>query len=412
MLLLLGIAIPSSAQDGPAQLQPIRPDIVEAEPAVQAAAEAMFRQAGETMKSAPAMTCRSTVKVMAGPEPRTVVVESKFGEDGSMQVEGLESLIVVKDGYINIVLFSVHDRFIRVPRSMQPSDNILTLFNERSLAGYEMLMREGQPPEVWLEPLMMRSVGKPKVTGLESVTTEDGTQLQRILVAGHLGSGSIDFDPEKKIIVAARSKMYPLTGAEDFSWEMTLEPKMAFLEKLPEPITFDPGRRIPVTTRSALDPVARNRLAVGDPAPVLRLPLLDGTILDLAEMRGKMVVLDFWATWCGPCKRSLPEFNQLYIEQGRNEKNVLVYAVDVMERASKMEERLEIVSTFWREQKYEVPTMVAPNDAVTKAWGISSIPYTVVIGPDGRIMEILVGYSPNSKARIDSALKKDKKGRS
>ena len=346
------------------------------------------------------------MKVVSGETTKSLIVDSMFGAEGTMRVETADSLIVVKDGWLNMILYSVYDRYIRVPASSQISDNIFTIFGDRALAGFEILMREGQPLKLWLETLMMRSLGVPLVTGVEVITTPEGNTLNRIQVVGRMGSGSVDYDSETSMIVSARSEMFPISGVEGFEWSMVVTTDVKMLDKLPEPITFDPGRRLAVETRRDLDPVARNMLKLGQQSPPLRLPQLDGPVIDLSQLKGELVVLDFWSSQSDACIRSLKIFDELYQSRDSIKTPFKMFAVNVMERAVDEAEVVERVSGIWTKEKYRFPTLIASGDSVTKNWGIVSIPLFVVIDREGKVAYAQYGIHPDSQIKIEEALKK------
>ena len=393
------------AQADPSQFSPGKPpEIPEMDPADKLVAEGMLQQAIEAFRKAPAIVCETTVKTESGPNQKELIVEAEFGPGSSMRVETPEALIVCLDGYLNVVLYKVPDRYLKVPLVGSVTDTIESIFGDRFVAGFEIMMRESESITTWLDALTMRSVVNPRVTGLEETTAEDGTVLSRIYVAGKLGAGWIDYNPQTKLIVAVRTEMYPIEGADGFFFHMDLKTNTAFMESLPKPIVLDAGKRTPVGSKADLDPVTRNRLVAGNPAPALQVPQLDGTVVNLADLKGKTVILDFWATWCGPCKQGLPKLDELYVEHGENKGDVLVYAVDVMERMRKPEERIQTVSEFWEKMEYKVPTLISLDDQVPTAWSITSIPKMVVIGPDGKIVSVLNGFYKDMKSRIDNAI--------
>lgn len=395
------------AQDGRSQIRPgIPPEFPEPDPAEKLIAEGMLQQAIDAFKNAPAVVCETKVKVLSGPNTKELTVNAEFGPNQSMRVETADSLVVVKDGMLNVLLYAIHDRYLQVPLNGPVTDAMESLFSDRYVAGFEIMMRDGEPLDTWMDAVTMRTVINPRIIGLEEVKAEDGNTISRISVAGNMGSGWIDYDPDTKLIVAVQAEMFPLQGAEGFFLKLNLNTNTTFMESLPEPITFDPGKRIPVSNRKDLDPNTRNRVAQGQAAPALKLPQLDGTIVDLANLRGKTVVLDFWATWCGPCKRGLPKLNELYLDYKENTGDVMVYAVDVMERIRKPEERIQKVSEYWEQEKFKVPTLISLDDATQKAWGITSIPQMAVIGPDGKIVEVINGYRDDMKERITAAIKR------
>ncbi|MAT81908.1 MAG: hypothetical protein CMJ29_09740 [Phycisphaerae bacterium] len=412
VLLVLGLllAVFSSshalAQGDPSRFSPGQPpEMPKIDPAEKLVAEGILRQAMEAFQKTPAIICETTVNTESGPNTNELIIEAEFGPANTMRIENADALIVCKDGYLNVVLYKIPDRYLKVPVSGSVTDTIEAIFKDRFVAGFEIMMREGEPMQSWLDALTMRSVVNPTVTGLTEVTTADGAVLSRVSVAGRMGSGWIDYNPQSKQIIAVHTEMYPIQDAPGFFFTMDLKTKTSFMETLPKPITFDPGKRVPVANMDDLSMIKRNRVEAGKAAPALQLPMLDGTVVDLANLKGKTVVLDFWATWCTPCKQGLPKLDELYLDYGKNEGDVHVYAVDVMERMRKPEDRIQAVTEFWEKMEYQVPTLIALDDKVVTAWGITSIPKMVVVGPDGQIVSVVNGLYSDMKLRIQDAIK-------
>jgi peroxiredoxin len=121
----------------------------------------------------------------------------------------------------------------------------------------------------------------------------------------------------------------------------------------------------------------------GKPAPQFKLDSIQGKPVSLADLNGKVVVLDFWATWCGPCRASLPHLNDLYNEF--KDKGLAVYAID-------QQEDKQDVSDFVVESKLTLPVLLDPEGKVGAQYGVEGIPQTVVIGKDGKIRKVYVGF--------------------
>lgn len=119
--------------------------------------------------------------------------------------------------------------------------------------------------------------------------------------------------------------------------------------------------------------------------PGIEFALMDGGTVKLDELRGKVVVLDFWATWCGPCRQALPLVKDFYESKPGN---VEVYCVNVFERDGG-----KGVRPFWESQKYPMPIAMGSQDHA-QAFGVRSIPHLFVIGPNGRIRYVHTGFTP------------------
>ncbi len=123
------------------------------------------------------------------------------------------------------------------------------------------------------------------------------------------------------------------------------------------------------------------------PAPDFKLPLLGGDEFDLSKHRGKVVILDFWASWCGPCVRALPELMEA-AAQFPAEKVLLV--------GVNQAEAVDAVQTFLQKRRWTLTTTLDAAQSVAKQYGVDGIPHTVVIAPDGTIASVQSGYSPEA----------------
>lgn len=121
---------------------------------------------------------------------------------------------------------------------------------------------------------------------------------------------------------------------------------------------------------------------VGKPAPSFELDLLGGKKFRLAESKGRVVVLDFWATWCGPCLQAMPQVEQVVREF--RDQNVQLVAVNLEEPEK------QITSTLER-HKLELTVALDRDGAVAAKYEASAIPQTVVIDREGKVSRVFVG---------------------
>ncbi len=120
------------------------------------------------------------------------------------------------------------------------------------------------------------------------------------------------------------------------------------------------------------------------PAPALSLRDLDGTMHDLAALRGKVVLVNFWATWCPPCRREMPSMERL--SRALAGEAFAVLAVDVGEDADTVEgfvSQLDTGPTF--------PILLDTRSQAMQAWKVAGLPTTFVVDRRGRIVGTAIG---------------------
>lgn len=120
------------------------------------------------------------------------------------------------------------------------------------------------------------------------------------------------------------------------------------------------------------------------PAPALKLKDLDGKTHDLAQLKGKVVLINFWATWCPPCRREMPSMERL--SQAFKGKPFVVLAVDVGEDPDTIEafnSQLDTAPTF--------PILLDTRGRTMQTWKVAGMPTTFLVDKQGRIVASAIG---------------------
>jgi thiol-disulfide isomerase/thioredoxin len=122
------------------------------------------------------------------------------------------------------------------------------------------------------------------------------------------------------------------------------------------------------------------------------LPLLDGTNITLSQLKGKVVFLNFWATWCEPCRSEMPSMKAVY--QKLKDKGFEILAVNLGESRDK-------ISGFMNRYKYNFPSVLDERQITQSQYNIRAIPTTYIIDRRGLIVARLVGSTNwNTPKRI------------
>ena len=159
---------------------------------------------------------------------------------------------------------------------------------------------------------------------------------------------------------------------------------------------------------------SRYKVRVGQPAPNISLPDVDGNTRSLSDLKGKVVLLDFWASWCGPCRRSNPHVVELYHKYNKEGFEVFNVSLDGIDsrtaaryKPSEIEKQLAKEKRKWREAiakdklvwNHHVSDLKKWESSGAATYGVKSIPTTFLIGRDGKIAAL------NPKSNLEEKIK-------
>ncbi len=132
-------------------------------------------------------------------------------------------------------------------------------------------------------------------------------------------------------------------------------------------------------------------------APTFSLPTRDGTTVSLESLKGKVILVDFWASWCGPCQKSFPWLASLHERFGG--KGLTIVAVN-------LDKKREAAEAFL--QKVPAPFLVAfdPSGKTADAYKVTALPSTYLVGPTGSTLITHVGYDPKKTDEIEALIQK------
>lgn len=144
------------------------------------------------------------------------------------------------------------------------------------------------------------------------------------------------------------------------------------------------------------DIAATTLIHAGDVAPDFTVEMLDGSRVTLSALRGKVVLVNFWATWCPPCRQEMSHLQKDVIDRFAG-KDLVVLPI------SRGEER-KTVETFIQKMGYTFPIGLDGDQSIYKKYASNYIPRSVVVGKDGKVVYVAVGYDEEIAKAIDNAI--------
>ena len=317
----------------------------------------------------------------------------------------------------NDELIAVHESreglFHKAPDGDSPYYALMQRFLDLPWPTLALGVGETPPDEVsmqlhtrapWLQPTKVESID------------EAGTPVGRLTLSSDYETMTLDFDPATHFLRSARVVVHDGPMVKD-GVELIYE--YAFVVKPLEKIDGDPtaidldDRQHADSIQALVEVVAPERgadgkaLRRGDKSPPLALPELDGGTLDIAKLRDRLIVVDFWATWCGPCRQALPELAELARWAKANDLPVEIVAVNTSEQSTTLEGRRTRVGAFVKERGNQLDGLRIVLDVdgkAAKAWGVSGLPTTVIVDADGRLVAVRTGFRPGEGERLKEEL--------
>ena len=319
--------------------------------------------------------------------PQRVEVHQDDDDNFKLRMPDIE--MTVLDDRFYLEMAASPGRYLEVPHvdSVRASLNGALGRDGAALIPPTMMLRQAPTATAAIDVMGLNILKNVQLIGAELVSGSTGARVPQLNFVVDGGTATAQIDPATGFLTSLSFDAAPASVRER-ARKGTMTITTRDVEALETPVRFD------VRDRMAVDTFANmTGLIVGMPAPDFTLPELDGGPVALSQLRGNVVVLDFWATWCGPCKQGMPLLNDFARWADSAGLPVRVYAVNTLERMP--QENVEgAVRSYWTQQGFVFPTLMDFGSTMSRPYWLRSIPRTVVIDTDGNVAEVHVGFQP------------------
>jgi peroxiredoxin len=352
--------------------------------------------AAQAYRSTPAMqdTLTYTVKSAGAVQPpKKLEILLGSGHDVAVKDPLLEAIAV--DDHLFVTKSDAPGKYVVRPYSGDLAEALVAIVGAQGslFEPVQIAMRSGKGLAGWLSALQFKLLGPLKISGYERKTGAGGKAVDVVSFTSDNGELELAFDATSRFLSHVSLRARPSGAPADMIIEVqgSLSPKV--LKSGTGLVTFDPNRLVAVADLGSLDSA---ELPMGGPAPHFKLDRLTGGTISLADLRGSVVVLDFWATWCVPCWKMLHETQHFAAWASQSGLPIVVLAVNTLEQLPTPAAKRDRAGQFFRSQGLTMPCLLDFKDEIFKAFGNPGLPSTVLIAPDGTILKYHWGIFPNA----------------
>jgi thiol-disulfide isomerase/thioredoxin len=257
----------------------------------------------------------------------------------------------------------------------------------------QVAMRQGKDLSGWLDSLRFNLLGPLKIRGFVRRVERGGRVTDEIVLTADNGQAAARLDTQTHFFSSIHLFVTPPGAPSGVSVEIQADFSPRVARGAAGVVAFEPGKRRAVAEFADLD---SESLPTGGPAPAFELETLEGRRIALSDYSGRVVILDFWATWCVPCWKTLAETQRFADWASAAGLEVAVIAVNTMERFPTERERKAKISEFFKSQGLTIPTVLDRDSKLFHEFGTPGLPSMVILSPDGTIFKYHQGLFPDA----------------
>jgi peroxiredoxin len=265
----------------------------------------------------------------------------------------------------------------------------------------QIAMRLGKGVDAWLTALRFKQLAPLQISGYEK-KTDNGRSFDEIHFRADNGWLDADFDSITHFLSRVSFEAHPFGAPKDVFIKVSGVCAPKVLANAKGLVTFDPDGKVAVADLASLDAA---QLPTGKPAPSIELKNLAGERVSLRQFQGSAVVLDFWASWCAPCWKTLLESQHLSDWASQSGLRVMVLPIDTMEQFPTEEETRIKATEFFRSQRLTMSSLLDLKGETFRAFGAPGLPSMVIIAADGTVFRYHQGSFPDMLETLEREVK-------
>jgi thiol-disulfide isomerase/thioredoxin len=268
--------------------------------------------------------------------------------------------------------------------------DVSSIHTSYKTTGEETIESDGQKHECWVVEMQVAEFNIPSIGDGKAPPSKMTNAVMTLWIDKKLGIDLQSTLTMKMTIVGKDVEMHQKTVKSNMKIDQPVDEALFIF-------TPPPGtKEVKELSLFGFGSMAAKPDLAGKPAPAFEVKSMEGKTINLAALKGKPVLLDFWATWCPPCRRSMPVLEKISIEF--KDSDLVILGVDSGEDR-------EVVERFLKKTPFGYPAVLSGESGILESYGVTAYPTFILIGRDGKIIANDVGFSGEDQLRqmIDKA---------
>lgn len=339
-----------------------------------------------------------------GKETRTRTFDYGAGPEGVFIDAGFQRIVAANERIL-VTQKNVEDKYVSAPFEGDFAAAVVAIGGEQAQIPDlpPIVFHQSREQAAWIDAFRIQILG-PVELATEVVATTKGEQsVYELEITAENGTVRAGFDVDSGLLVSMDVEATPPGAPPTMRARGSARFTTEALEGLGDLLTLDPGDRTAVGDVQALN---AERIEVGAEVPPLVLESIRGARVDLGDLRGQVVVLDFWASWCVPCWGVLEKLEEVVAWADGSDLPVVIWAVNTSEGLEDLDAQREKVSHLWQERGFVMDSLVDPGRGLFAAIGAPGLPSTVVITPEGTLAAVHLGVLDDMQATLQAEVEK------